>query len=75
MLSYCLHIDNITAAQDYFDNSMALGDSRYDANYGYLWYWDNGPWSIRFTAWYVPGLLYRNKGNDLANAQKALKKM
>ncbi|KAH8600015.1 hypothetical protein B0O99DRAFT_649437 [Bisporella sp. PMI_857] len=52
---------------------MALGDSRYDANYGYIWYSNNGPWATRFTAWYVPGLLYRNKGQDVANAEKAIR--
>lgn len=71
--SYILTI--LAAAQDYFDTTMALGDSRFDANYGYVWYLDNGPWSIRFTAWYLNGLLYRNKGSDLANAEKALRKM
>jgi hypothetical protein len=60
------------AAQDYFDYSMSLADSRFDTNYGYVWYNDNGPWSNRFTAWYIPGLLQRNKGDDVANAQKAM---
>jgi hypothetical protein len=63
------------AAQDYFDYSMSLADSRYDASYGYVWYNDNGPWSTRFTAWYIPGLLHRNKGDDVANAQKALRNL
>jgi hypothetical protein len=53
------------AAQDYFD----------DSSYGYVWYNDNGPWSTRFTAWYIPGLLHRNKGDDVANAQKALRNL
>ncbi|KAF2004258.1 hypothetical protein P154DRAFT_543410 [Amniculicola lignicola CBS 123094] len=52
---------------------MELGDLRYDASYNYIWYNDNGPWSTRFTAWYIPGLLYRNKGQDRANAQKSLR--
>ncbi len=72
---YGIVTNKAAAAQDYFDTAMAIGDSRFDANYGYLWYLDNGPWSIRFTAWYIPGLLYRNQGNDLANAEKALRKM
>jgi hypothetical protein len=54
---------------------MSVGDSRYDASYNYIWYNDNGPWSTRFTAWYIPGLLYRNQGDDVANAQKALRNL
>ncbi|KAL5115648.1 hypothetical protein ACEQ8H_006447 [Pleosporales sp. CAS-2024a] len=61
------------SAQDYFDYTMSVGDERFDASYNYIWYPDNGPWSTRFTAWYIPGLLYRNRGNDVTNAQKALK--
>ncbi|KAF2026000.1 hypothetical protein EK21DRAFT_103568 [Setomelanomma holmii] len=57
----------------YFDYYVSIGDQRYDASYGYIWYKDNGPWSTRFTAWYIPGLLYRNQGDDVANAQKALR--
>ncbi|KAL3423086.1 hypothetical protein PVAG01_04833 [Phlyctema vagabunda] len=60
-------------ARDLFDYSMSVNDERFDQSYGYVWYPDNGPWSVRFTSWYVPGLLYRNQGNDLANAHKALK--
>jgi hypothetical protein len=63
------------AAQDYFDFSMSLADSRYDSSYGYIWYNDNGPWSTRFTAWYIPGLLHRNQGDDVSNAQKALRNL
>jgi Fe-S cluster assembly scaffold protein SufB len=62
-------------AQDYFDYTMSVGDSRYDASYNYVWYNDNGPWSTRFTAWYIPGLLHRNQGDDVANAQKALRNL
>jgi hypothetical protein len=54
---------------------MSVGDSRYDASYNYIWYNDNGPWSTRFTAWYIPGLLHRNQGDDVANAQKALRNL
>lgn len=63
------------AAQDYFDYSMRLADERYDPSYNYIWYNDNGPWSTRFTAWYIPGLLHRNKGDDVARAQKALRNL
>jgi hypothetical protein len=34
-----------------------------------------GHTSTRFTAWYAPGLLYRNKGDDLDNAIWAIKNM
>lgn len=59
-------------AQSLFDYSMALNDARFDKTYKYILYTDNGPWSVRFTAWYVPGLLYRNKGNDVEDAKEAI---
>ena len=62
-------------AQSLFDYSMALNDARFDESYKYIIYQDNGPWSVRFTSWYVPGLLYRNKGNDLDNAKEAITNM
>lgn len=62
-------------AQDLFDYSMAISDARFDETYKFVQYPDNGPWSVRFTAWYVPGLLYRNKGKDLENAIGAIKSM
>lgn len=54
---------------------MTLNDARFDESYKYIIYEDNGRWSVRFTAWYVPGLLYRNKGKDLQNAKGAIKAM
>lgn len=63
------------SAQDYFDYTMSIGDERFDPSYGYIWYLDNGEWSTRFTSWYIPGLLYRNQGDDLANAEKALRNL
>ncbi|CAI7583749.1 unnamed protein product [Penicillium glandicola] len=59
-------------AQDLFDWSMYVNDKRWDDSYKYIWYSDNGPWSTRFTAWYVAGLLYRNKGPDVSNAKAAI---
>ncbi|KAF7514579.1 hypothetical protein G7054_g15188 [Neopestalotiopsis clavispora] len=47
---------------------MQVQDSRYDDYYNFIWYQDNGPWSTRFTAWYISGLLYRAQGDDVANA-------
>jgi hypothetical protein len=51
---------------------MALNDARFDETYKYIVYEDNGPWSVRFTSWYVPGLLYRAEGNDVENAKEAI---
>ena len=54
---------------------MSIQDPRWDDSYKYLWFNDNGPWSIRFTSWYTAGLLHRNQGNDVARAKMALQKM
>lgn len=54
---------------------MSVNDGRWDDSYKYIWYLDNGAWSTRFTAWYIPGLLHRNEGNDVANAQAALRNL
>lgn len=62
-------------AQSLFDYSMALNDARFDQTYKYVIYEDNGLWSVRFTSWYVPGLLYRNEGDDLDNAKEAIVNM
>lgn len=62
-------------AQSLFDASMTLNDARFDKSYKYIIYEDNGPWSVRFTSWYVPGMLYRNKGDDLENAKGAITAM
>lgn len=51
---------------------MELNDARFDESYKLITYTDNGQWSVRFTAWYIPGLLYRNKGKDLENAKGAI---
>ncbi|GLI80278.1 hypothetical protein PoHVEF18_008631 [Penicillium ochrochloron] len=51
---------------------MQVNDLRWDDSYKYIWYSDNGPWSTRFTAWYVAGLLFRNKGQDVSNAKAAI---
>ncbi|KAK1584951.1 uncharacterized protein LY79DRAFT_635947 [Colletotrichum navitas] len=60
-------------AQSLFDYAMAVQDSRWDDSYKLIWYQDNGPWSVRFTAWYTAGLLHRNEGNDVENAKAAIK--
>jgi hypothetical protein len=62
-------------AQSLFDYSMSIQDLRWDETYKVVWFNDNGPWSIRFTAWYTAGLLHRNQGDDVENAKAALKAM
>ncbi|CAG8948993.1 hypothetical protein HYFRA_00002121, partial [Hymenoscyphus fraxineus] len=59
-------------AQSLFDYAMSINDPRFDSYYKYINYPDNGAWSTRFTAWYIPGLLHRNNGSDLENALGAL---
>jgi hypothetical protein len=54
---------------------MQVNDDRWDDSYKYIWYQDNGPWSVRFTAWYTAGLLYRAQGNDVENAKAAIENM
>ncbi|CAF3527382.1 unnamed protein product [Fusarium graminearum] len=61
-----------TAAQSLFDYSMEVSDSRFDSSYGYIWYQDNGQWSVRFTAWYIAGLLHRGKADDVKAAVMAI---
>ena len=65
----------IVAAQSLFDYSMQVQDLRWDDSYKYIWYPNNGPWSVRFTAWYTAGLLHRGEGDDIANAKAALENM
>lgn len=60
-------------AQSLFDYSARIQDARYDASYDLIQYPDKGPWSIRFTAWYLPALLYRNEGDDVQRAERAIK--
>lgn len=54
---------------------MSINDPRFDTYYKYINYPDVGPFSVRFTAWYVPGLLHRNEGADLENALGALENL
>lgn len=65
----------VLAAQDLLDYSMSIQDPRWDETYKVVWFNDDGPWSIRFTAWYTAGLLHRNQGNDVENAKAALQAM
>ncbi|OAG07799.1 uncharacterized protein CC84DRAFT_1186638 [Paraphaeosphaeria sporulosa] len=60
-------------AQDLFDWSMHVQDRRYDSSYNFIAYPDKGGWSVRFTAWYLVGLLHRNKGDDLQKAKAAIR--
>lgn len=59
-------------AQSLFDYSMQVGDSRYDSYYNYIWAEENGAWSTRFTAWHIPGLLFRAEGNDIEQGIAAI---
>ena len=59
-------------AQTLFDYSMSVSDSRYDSSYNYIWYQDNGQWSVRFTSWYIPGLLHRGQPADVQAAIAAI---
>ncbi|KAI0482014.1 hypothetical protein GGR56DRAFT_663112 [Xylariaceae sp. FL0804] len=61
-----------TAAQSLFDYSMSVGDSRYDSYYNYIWSQEQGAWSTRFTAWYIPGLLHRAQGDDVQHGIAAI---
>ncbi|KAI1078201.1 hypothetical protein F5B20DRAFT_548420 [Whalleya microplaca] len=60
------------AAQDLFDYAMYVCDSRFDYSYNYIWYVNDGQWDTRFTAWYIPGLLYRANGDDVEHAIAAI---
>ncbi|KAL1614207.1 hypothetical protein SLS54_009925 [Diplodia seriata] len=72
-ISVCSLSWTAPAAQDLFDYSMAVQDLRYDSYYDFIWYSDNGPWSVRFTAWYTVGFLKRNQGDDVVHAKAALR--
>ena len=54
---------------------MHIQDNRYDASYNFIQYSDKGPWSVRFTAWYVAGLLHRNHGDDVKHAEASIRNM
>ncbi|USP81232.1 hypothetical protein yc1106_08506 [Curvularia clavata] len=60
-------------AQDLFHWSMHIQDNRYDASYNFIQYSDKGIWSVRFTAWYLAGLLYRNEGDDVKHAEASIR--
>ncbi|ORY71051.1 uncharacterized protein BCR38DRAFT_491923 [Pseudomassariella vexata] len=60
------------AAQSLFDYSVQVGDSRYDPSFNYIWYQDRGQLNTRFTAWYIPGLLYRAEGDDIERGIAAI---
>ncbi|KAH7025176.1 uncharacterized protein B0I36DRAFT_274915 [Microdochium trichocladiopsis] len=51
---------------------MQVSDSRYDSSYNYVWYQDNGQWSVRFTSWYIAGLLHRGSKDDVKSAIAAI---
>jgi hypothetical protein len=51
---------------------MQVEDSKFDSYYSYIWYPEGGQWSTRFTAWYIPGLLFRAEGQDIENGIAAI---
>ena len=56
--------------------SMDWMDNFYDSDVGYLrWVLSNSALQheTRSSAWYAVGLLARNKGEDVANAEKIIK--
>jgi hypothetical protein len=63
--------------KDMFDKSLSFLDTLYDDSVGYL-YWfyfplAAGQHETRSSVWYVPGLLQRNKGDDVEQAIRILK--
>lgn len=61
---------------DMFDQSMSFLDTIYDPTAGYLWYFyyplAPGKHETRSTVWYAAGLLRRNQGSDVEDADKIL---
>ncbi|KAH6880028.1 hypothetical protein B0T10DRAFT_531992 [Thelonectria olida] len=51
-------------AQGLFDYSIAVGDNRWDEAYHLVTHPEQGPWSIRSTAWYAAALLHRYRSAD-----------
>jgi len=68
-------VGSAPAAQSLLDWSNHVNDLRFDNSYKYVAYADLGAWSVRFTAWYTAGLLYRNEGDDMTNAKAAIENM
>lgn len=59
--------------QEMMDVAMKLGDWSWEPSTGWIEANDDGGHtSSRFTAWYAPGLLYRNQGDDVKNAIAAI---
>lgn len=63
--------------QDMFDGEMTFLDRLYDSTAGYLYYFyyplAAGPHETRSSVWYATGLLQRNSGNDVVEADKILR--
>lgn len=66
---------NFKAAQSLFDYSMYVSDLRWDDYYKYIRYQEKGEFNTRFTAWYIVGLLARNRADDVENAKAAIENM
>ncbi|RSH90988.1 hypothetical protein EHS25_010164 [Saitozyma podzolica] len=62
--------------QEVFDVAMTINDWAWEPSTGWIESDDdNGHTSSRFTAWYVPGLLYRNGEGDVDKAIWAIKNL
>ncbi|KAK4689143.1 hypothetical protein P7C73_g972, partial [Tremellales sp. Uapishka_1] len=60
--------------QEIFDVTMQIQDWSWENSTGWIQSNDdNGHDSTRFTAWYIPGLLFRNQEDDLIKAIWAIK--
>lgn len=73
----CAYISSLPSnAQGLFNESMNWLDTYYDASYGYL-YDVNAQSALhhetRSSVWYATGLLARNQGDDVANAERIIR--
>lgn len=72
----CSYVNSLsTNAQEVLNQSMSWMDGYYDTTAGYLYSVDAAAalrHDTRSSAWYAVGLLARNQGDDVNNAEKIL---
>lgn len=72
----CLYVNSLSInAQEVLNQSMSWMDGYYDTAAGYLYNLDAAAalrHDTRSSAWYAVGLLARNQGDDVKNAEKIL---
>jgi len=72
----CSYVQSLSSnAQGVLNESMSWMDGFYDTDAGYLYSLDASAalrHDTRSSAWYAIGLLARNEGDDVANAEKIL---